>query len=283
MGVTFSIKVESQSNSKQKAYKGKDGKAANNVLIGALTTKVSDITGRMIVKKGIAASKRTLWLAAIYFQRLVSRTPRDEPYKYVDDKGYKKSHVADDDFIQDYWTAKYWNYKGITAKYLRKTCGCTFNTFNDQNEIKIIYKEFENRFFGAEGSRGRKSKLLGKTTLKGIRIYCDYPKDKEYEVRFSLLEFGGYIGDGIIKNGDDKYHGVVGGKSIQAPKGMVALTEAEYNSGQFTVPGKEIANTKLIKNIGQKQNITDELKKIIGSRRKLTADDIEKIMELYGV
>ena len=280
---TFSIKVKSEGTSNPKPYVGKDGKVFANLLIGAIETKVLDVTGRMIAQSGLEASERTLWLAAIFFQRIIARTPRDENYSYRDSKGNIHYHKDDKDYIQDYWTARYWNYQGITAKYLRENCGCTFETFNDTSEIEIIYKEFRNRFFGAEGSKGRKNKESGKTTLKSVRIYCDYPKDKYHELRYHLLEFGGYTGDGIIKKGDERYHGVAGGRSIQAPSGMTAMTNAEFESGQFQVPIGITSNADLLKNIGPKQNMTQELKKILGRRKRLRADDVSRIMELYGV
>lgn len=280
MGATFKIRVRTEGTSNRKAYVGKDGKKIRSIMIGALETRVLDLTGKMIVRSGLEASERTLWLNAIFFQRLVSRTPRDESYSYRDKEGHIHYHKDDKDYIQDYWTAKYWNYEGITAKYLRENCGCTFETINNKNEIKIIYQEFRNRFFGKEGSTGRKNKESGKTTLKGVRIFCDYPKDKQHELRYHLLEYGGYVGDGIIKEGDKNYHGVIGGRSVQAPGGMTALTEAEFAAGNFSV-----SNADLIKYLGKitKVKSYESLKKLLKGKVKLSKADVAKIMELYGV
>lgn len=285
MGATFSIKVRTEGSSHQKVYKGKDGKAVANLMIGAIENKVLDLTGRMVAQKGLEASERTLWYAAIYFQRLISRTPRDEDYSYRDSKKHIHYHKADDDYIQDYWTARYWNYEGITAKYLRESCGCTFEVFNNPKEIEVIYREFRGRFFGAAGSRGRANKESGKTTLKSVRFYCDYPKDEEHELRYHLLEYGGYIGDGIIKKskGNKRYHGVANGHSIQAAKGMAAMTDAEFKSGQFEVPGKSINTKKLLEHIGATQNMTAEIKNILKRKKRLSDSDVAKIMSLYGV
>lgn len=283
MAVKFSVKVKSEGTSHQKPYIGKDGKAVANLMIGALKNSVFDLTGRMIVKAGLEASERTLWYSAVYFQRLISRTPRDENYTYLDKDGHKRSHKDDGDYIQDYWTAKYWNYEGITAKYLRENCGCNFETFNNPKEIETIYQEFRNRFFGAAGSRGRANKESGKTTLKSVRFFCDYPNDKQHELRYHLLEYGGYTGDGIIKRGDKYYHGVASGHSIQAPAGMTAMTEAEYNSGQFKAPGKRVYTKNLLKYIGSTKNMTAEIEKILKGKTTLSNSDVAKIMSLYGV
>ena len=284
MAVQFKITIKSESTSRQQPYVGKDGKKVADLMIGAIRNKTLDLTGRMIAKVGLEASERVLWYAAIYFQRVISRTPRDENYSYTDDKGHKRTHEDDGDYIQNYWTAKYWNYEGITAKYLRDSCGCNFETFNNPKEIETIYREFRNRFFGKEGSRGRANKEAGKTTLKSVRIFCDYPKDKIHELRYHLLEYGGYVGDGIIKrdSGNKYYHGVANGRSIQAPKGMTALTDAEYQSGQFKAPSKRAHTKNLLKYIGPTQQMTKELEKIIGTRSRLSDSDIAKIMELYG-
>lgn len=290
MGATFKIRVRTEGTSNQKAYEGKDGKKFTNLMIGALENTALDLTGRMIAKSGLEASERTLWFNAIYFQRIISRTPRDEDYSYIDKNGKWQRHHGEDgsknyvnDHMQDFWTAKYWNYEGITAKYLRESCGCTFEKFNDPKEIKIIYKEFRDRFFGAQGSQGRKNKESGKTTLKSVRIFCDYPKDKQHELRYHLLEYGGYIGDGIIKSGDKYYHGVANGHSVQAPAGMTAKTNAEYEAGQFKVPGSEVSNKDLLKNIGPKREMPKELKEILKTKKQLSDSDVKKVMEFYGV
>jgi hypothetical protein len=289
MGATFKIRVRSEGTSNQKAYEGKDGKKFTNLMIGALENTTLDLTGRMVAKTGLEASERTLWFNAIYFQRIVARTPRDEDYTYIGKDGKTYYHKGEagspkyvNDHMQDFWTAKYWNYEPITAKYLRENCGCTFEKLNDPKEIKIIYKEFRNRFFGAVGSKGRANKESGKTTLKSVRIFCDYPKDKQHELRYHYLEYGGYISDGVIKAGDKYFHGVVNKHSVQAPKGMTAITKAEYEAGQFQVPGSDIANKDLLKNIGPKRNMPKALKDIL-KKEKLSDSDVRKVMEFYGV
>ena len=280
---TFKLRVRTEGTSNQKPYIGKDGTEFTQHMIGAIESRVLNLEGKMIAKSGLKASERVLWLSAIYFQRIVSRTPRDEEYKYLDNDYKNRSHTPDDDYIQDYWTARYWNYQGITAKYLRENCGCTFETFNDQNEIAIIYKEFRKRFFGAPGSKGRQNKESGKTTLKSIRIYCDYPKDQQHALRYHLLEFGGYVGDGIIKKGEKYYHGVVNGHSIQSPAGMTATTNMEFESGQFRVPDGIGSNDVLLRSIGPEQKVSKEIEKIIKDHSRISFDEIEKIMKLYGV
>ena len=64
---------------------------------------------------------------------------------------------------------------------------------------------------------------------------------------------------------------------------MTAKTNAEYEAGQFKVPGSEVSNKDLLKNIGLKQNMTKELRKILNGKITLSDSDVKKIMELYGV
>ena len=288
----FQFTIRSQGSARVHPYKGKDGTVFENLLIGGIKSSVVNISGMMIAQAGLEASERVLWLGATYFQRLISRTPRDEDYKYYtrnDSSSRIKDfivhyHKADDDYMQDYWTARYWNYEGITAKYLRDSCGCNFENFNDPREIEIIYNEFRDRFFGTPGSRGRAEKESGKKTLKEIRFWCDYPADDEHEIRFKLLEDGGYVGDGVIKRGPDRYHGVVNEHSIQAPAGMKAITYAEFMSGQFKAPNKRVHNKNYLKYIGPSVSYSKELEKIIGFGDKyISNSDIAKIMSLYGV
>lgn len=279
----FKLTIKSEGTSHQRPYIGKDGQEFTNLMIGAVESKVINLTGKMIAQAGLAASERVLWLSAIYFQRLISRTPRDENYTYYDDEGNSRSHKDDEDYMQDYWTARYWNYQGITAKYLRESCGCNFETFNDPREIEIIYREFRDRFFGAPGSKGRANKESGKTTLKSVRFYCDYPKDSKHELRYHLLEYGGFTGDGIIKRGNKRYHGVVGDHSVQAPYGMTALTNAEFVSGQFKIPSGRVLNKNILKYIGLPQNVTKELDTVDLPKVTLSSSLIDEIMRIYGV
>ena len=277
--VKFKLTVKSEGVNQRTPYIGKDGKVFTNLMIGAIENNVLDLTGKMIAAKGLEASQRVLKLSAIYFQRVVSRTPRDETYTYYDKDGVKRTHKDDGDYIQDYWTARYWRYAPITAKYLRESCGCTFETFDNPKEIEIIYREFEKVFFGAEGSRGRANKESGKTTLKGIRINCEYPDDKQHRLRYHLLEYGGYTGDGIIKDGE-RYHGVIGGRSVQAPSGMKALTDAEFNSSQFKSSNENL--TKYLKKLKKVKDVKS-VQRLLKGKIKFSDSDIAKIMELYGV
>ena len=277
MAVQFSVRIKAEGKSNGRPYIGKDGKAVANLIIGAIEEQTLDITGKMIAMKGLEASERVLKLNAIFFQRVVSRTPRDETYHYRDKKGHLRTHKDDGDYIQDYWTAAYGTSSPISAKYLRDNCGCTFENFNDPSEIETIYKEFR-RFLGKSTSAFFKNGKGGRT-FRGVRIYNDYPKDKQHELRYHLLEYGGYVGDGIIKE-KERPHGVVGGRSIQAPAGMLALTKAEFEGQKFNIPTEDLF--KYLKRV-KKMKSYSTLKRLLKGHVRFTQDDLAKIMEVYGV
>lgn len=273
MAFKFSLKIKGEGSSNGHYYVGKDGVAFKNLLIGGIEERVLNLEGKMLAAKGLEASERILKLHAIFFQRIISRTPRDESYHWIDAKGNLKHHKDDKDYIQDYWTITYNNMR-ITAKYLKDSCGCTFDKFNDKEEIEVIYKEFK-KFLGKKSS----SYWSGGKTIRALTVFNDYPKDKQHELRYHLLEFGGYMGDGIIKH-NNRPHGVVGGHSIQAPAGMTALTEAEFKNGSFNV-----ATNKLTSHLGNVQKVKSysRLKTLLKGKVKFTQDDLAKIMEEYGV
>ncbi len=73
------------------------------------------------------------------------------------------------------------------------------------------------------------------------------------------------------------------GHSIQAPAGMTATTDMEFESGQFRVPDGIVSDNVLLKSIGPEQKVSKEIEKIIKDHSRISSDEIEKIMKLYGV
>jgi len=273
MGATFKIKIRQPGSSEVDTYIGNDGEVVSRLIEGAMENTVVDLTGKMVVLKGLEASERALYLNAIFFQRVVSRTPVDEDYiTEINERGKPVMHKADNDFIRDYWTASY-NRKSITAKYLMDSCGCTFEKFNDKDEVEKIYQEFR-KFLGKSTSAFFK----GTRTLRGVHIENTHPDKK----RYARLEYGEYEKDGSIKRAS-RPHGVKGGYSIQAPAGMYRVTEAEMMSGSFNVPtDKLMSYQSRVTKIKSKEQLK-ELNKYLKGKRKLTVSDIGKIARMYGV
>lgn len=226
MPVTFRLRVKHPGSSHIESYMGKDGKVVSSKIAGAIEEESFSIAGKLIAQAALETSRRNLFLAAMFFQRVVSRTPMDETYYAgVTKDGQPIIHKADDDYVRDAWTATYNNYK-ITAKQLREK-GIDFIKFNNRNEVKQIYNEFLN-FLG----KG-KGLLDGKAVLKGVRI------ENTHE-RFAMLEYGEFEKDGSIKSGEHFKHGVKGGYSVQAPVGMLRLTQQEFEDTAFNIPTKDL-------------------------------------------
>jgi hypothetical protein len=205
-------------------------------------------------------------MAAVFFQRVVCRTPVDEDYYYQDKNGDLKIHNKDDDAVRDAWLASYNNRK-ITAKQMREA-GITFDKFNDEGEIRAIYEMFREAF------------IMGNKNILTVHI------DNEHE-RFPMLEYGEYKNDGTLKKGEKYYHGVEGGYSVQAPAGMLRITQAEFQKMTLTM-----STRKLIQSYVQRSQRTlknpspskmKELKRILGNKNRFTEEEASAIERIYGV
>ena len=157
--------------------------------------------GMGIYKIGKTARQRNIYLASIFFQRVVSRTPLDE--NYIRYNGFK--HEKDDDVVRECWYLEY-NRKKIYSKEMGMDL---FEDIGNKESTESI-KSILDKFFP-----------LGKVPRQ-IKIYNDND-------RMSLLEYGTYDADskGISYSETGRPHGVEDGFSIQAPAGMLRITMAE--------------------------------------------------------
>lgn len=213
--VTFKVKHYDKSVSRYKLDEGKGKKLAQmvgqkvmeDVMVGA----ASKISGKY--KFTVAQhNRRAVLEAAIYFQRVVCRTPKDEKYYNPETK---KMHYADKDFVWKSWSIKYWG-KTLTAEQMGEYL---FEDFNDKSSINTIAQIITNDLF-----RGEDRLTNRKTRIRNIRIENLHP-------RFAMLEYGTYDppDSASIKTGKEKGlpHGKVRGYSVQAPYGMERITRAE--------------------------------------------------------
>lgn len=216
--ITFKVKHYDKSVSRYKFDEEKDKKIARmigqrlteNVMAGA-ATKIA----RQYKYTVAQHNRRAIMEAAIYFQRVVSRTPKDEHWY---DPATKKSHSPDKDYIWKAWTIKYWG-RTITSAQMGENL---FLDFNDNQSISVI-ADYITQLFGGEDKITNR-----KTRIKNIRIENLHP-------RFAQLEYGEYVPqDGSIKIGKEHGlpHGKVRGYSVQAPYGMERITRAEM--AEFT-------------------------------------------------
>ena len=268
MAVAFKLKIKHIGSSQVDQYVGDNGKIVTEKITGAVQNTVVNVTGRKIFETMRMQRERTLFMTAVFFQRVVSRTPLDEDYEVEGKNGAIIEHKADNDSVRDAWTASYNNRK-ITAKELREK-GITFNTFNDEGEIRKIYNIFKKAFV-----QNKNKNILA------IHI------ENNHE-RFPMLEYGEYSKDSKeIKEGEFYEHGIEGGYSVQAPHGMLRITEAEFQTLALNMSTK-----KLIKEYVQKSQRTQkvpsdsklkELKRLIFEKTNLTENDMDVIERIYGL
>jgi hypothetical protein len=102
-----------------------------------------------------------------------------------------------------------------------------------------------------------------------------------------MLEYGEYKNDGTLKKGEKYYHGVEGGYSVQAPAGMLRITQAEFQKMTLTM-----STRKLIQSYVQRSQRTlknpspskmKELKRILGNKNRFTEEEASAIERIYGV
>ena len=145
-------------------------------------------------------------VAAIFFHRVVYRTPLDEEYK--DENG--RHHFPDEDkcrycwFITDGKTL-------LTSKDLIDERYEVFDNFDDKDSLNYMFELFKKAFpFNKAGNLNLK---IGNT--------CNH---------FDVLEYGGIFkapNSTPIKKGDIYEHGVKNKRSVQAPVGMLRITRLE--------------------------------------------------------
>lgn len=268
MAVIFQIKTKHRGSSHFDTYVGKNSKSVIKRMRGAIEDEIIDVKGRALLVSAKTQRERTLFLSAVFFQRVVNRTPLDEDYYMGFDKhGDPIIHHADNDRVRDSWYASYNNRK-VTAKQLMEQ-GVTFTKFNDSNDIHKIYEVFRNAFV--------------MTDKKILSIHID--NDHE---RFPMLEYGEYAHEGkSLHQGEKYYHGVKGGYSIQAPVGMLRVTQAEFQNMTITM-----STRKLIKEYVERSQRTtkipseDKLKKlrrVIGDKTVFTNVEWEEVERIYGL
>lgn len=272
VNTSFKLRIGHLGASSFESFLGNDGKAVVKKIAGGFETEVYTAAGQMLAEQSLIATQRNAFLAAMFFQRVVSRTPMDEKYSLGEKGGEEQYHIPDDDYIRDSWKASYGG-KSITVKDLRERCGCEFIHFNDKKEVKKIYKEFLNLL-------GNRKVATGEQTLRAFRI------ENTHE-RFPLLEYGEYqLGSGKIHEGKHFEHGVKGGFSIQAPVGMLRLTQQEFEDTAFNIPTSDLMKDGRLakwqtglKKSGSLQSIT----KVIKGKKKVTLKECAEIARELGL
>jgi len=271
--ITFKVKHYDKSVSRYKFDSDKDKKVAQmigrrvmeDVMVGA-APKIARRYKYTVAQH----NRRAIMEAAIYFQRVVSRTPRDEHWY---DPETKKSHAPDKDYIWKAWTIKYGR-SSITSAEMGEDL---FDEFNDKYSINIIAEKLTLLYGGHDVIANRK------TRIKNIRIENLHP-------RFAMLEYGTYVPpDGSIKTGKERGlpHGKFSGYSIQAPYGMERITRAEMAAftpemldNYFGTYGSVEAENEQVPTGEQMKALRRVMMQNGILKRHLSPKDIEKIAEV---
>ena len=173
----------------------------------------------MLIKEALSSSavicrKRIIKIAAILFDRVCSRTPIDEDYKFIitkNDKSYEFTHHADKNFCRFDWHIKIGT-RTFTSYELWRSKNSLFEKYNDSSDIDYIYE-----YFYANAGNAKIEDLAN------IELYNNND-------HFDVLEFGRYeVSSSPVKNGRKYEHGVKNHHSVQAPNGMMRLTLAELD------------------------------------------------------
>ena len=249
-------RIEQSVNSSGKASVKKWETGFEDCLIKVAAASVSE---NYLVER-----ERTLYMAAIFFQRVVSRTPVDEDYlfwnKKKDDLDF---HKADDDSVREAWELCGIGPGNVFTAKDFMDAGVSFDKFNSKSDIDRIYSLISDRFAGSEK----------------INIFIE-----NHHKRFSQLEFGEYLHDGDLKKGPKYYHGVERGYSVQAPYGMLWTTQAEFR--QMKLPK---STEELIKNyVNRSQRLQKipsqakikKLRSLMKNKTHLSNSDIESVEKM---
>ena len=209
--------------------------ARQGVLYGEIFEKQIENNVSKVVLNHIASIKKSgtnyeavieqrLHIFAVFFQRVVSRTPLDEKYTWYEENPktgnmVKKTHKPDKGVHS---AARYDWYitdgeKKVSANDFPKKL---FDVVNDKKAIEEIEKKFKSSF----------APRLAKTNASKALNVLDLLYIKNDNPHYYVLEFGGgyrWPKNGEIKDGPKYQHGVENEHSVQAPVGMYRITEME--------------------------------------------------------
>lgn len=306
MGVDLKLRIRAAdgftSTKTFKSLSNGKGKEVSKLVTTSIEQTVAALIGDAVSRTVEQHNRMIIAKTAIFFQRVVSRTPKDEDYKDYYRHVY---HKADNDDVWKEWKILYGRGKFITAEQMGLELFDKAEDFNNKTKINKVMNYVINGLFGGdEHFRKRKNRI------RSIRIENTHP-------RFAMLEYGEYentkvwtsISDGSTRaghtpvkgnrKGQRKYdmmqgrqpitgkyvHGTVGGYSYQAPMGMLRITQAEMMSMNIEDFDKWFSsnykrNTKNIKKLPSPEEAKRILKHI-GNRKNLSDSDIDAIMSEY--
>lgn len=155
---------------------------------------------------------------ATFFQRVVARTPLDERYTRVihTKNGEKKyEHIPDEEVCREHWYIE--EVHGRTKLYSRTLIrsGMDFNVVNDAGEINVIKEKLKLKY--------PLKRFLKAGEAPDFTVANDCKHFERVEFGYSEWKHDTEPVTGI----GGREHGVKNKHSVQAPVGMLRITEAE--------------------------------------------------------
>lgn len=225
----------------KKTWRIKDYKEMNNKFQDQLKKNVATVVLNKMAESADVVKMQTLNIVAVFFQRVVSRTPLDEVYYEEVETEFGTEfiiHVPDNNQCRYDWKLKL-GQKEITSGDIKEALGeGVFERVNNQESINAI-KEYLLSVFGKYTKDG------SIRDFRKITIWNDNP-------HFDVLEYGGnspnakkannWPLNSEPKKGVKYEHGVTNYHSVQAPVGMLRITQLELTRSSFSTAKSPLAN-----------------------------------------
>lgn len=277
MSSSWSIKLKTADGftSKKVLRKG-DDKMVSQLVTSSIKNDVAVMVAKAVEETVLQHNERVVTQAAIFFQRVVTRTPKDETYY---DPTVKVFHKADDDYVWKHWTIKYWR-RSLTAEEIGAKYFENEKDFNNKAKIQAIANIIKEKLFNFKSYDFEHRP----TRIKGIRFENTHP-------RFAQLEYGMYEwNDTKAKKGvsSKHYHGIQNQHSVQAPYGMYRITQAEMES--MSIEDYDAWSSRTYKADMKKKGVTrvpskEQMRKlvsIIEDKTHLSDSDIDAVLQIWG-
>lgn len=225
--IAFSITstLPRSSRTHKMTFTDKEGKEFSKTIVDELNSSLSVAVMGGLKRCAEFAETSSIYKAAVFFQRVVSRTPYDEQYvkrvDYTDPVTHevhqiKTVHNPDKHSIRYSWCIAFGN-NILTAQELNNDFPDMFFVFNSKSDIERIFDKLY--------------RMVGDTTVRNVRTWHIYNTEFDTE-EYKDLEYGSYKKDSkYISQGKlsiHHEHGVEGGYSVQAPAGMYRISLMEF-------------------------------------------------------
>lgn len=265
-GLTFEV------HTPKKTWKTKNGVVANEKFYEEIQKTCTKVAMNKLYEQVTENRIDSLFLIATFFQRVVARTPLDEKYTQRDEDGKLLGyHIPDTNRCKLDWYIQSKNNKFTSEDFMNR--GIYFKQIDNAEDIKKLINIL-NEYIWSDDS----GNLI-------VEIGNENP-------HFTVLEYGGgynWKGDTDPRTGikvndfDNGYkHGVKNKHSVQAPVGMLRVTQAELFNNQQTKLSRNEYTTGHKQ--GKRREFSDselkELKSIL-QKKRIRVGDISRYLKKY--